>query len=185
MKFLKQLIILAVIFILVYYISRYLIRIIIYPVKYKEIVMTESKNSGVDPYLIFAVIKQESRFDKNAVSKKNAKGLMQIMDNTAIEIIKNNSTSFTSVNYDIFDPKTNISIGTKYLKQLLDRYEGNVTMAIASYNAGLGNVDKWKLDSNIFVSGSILVEKIPFEETRNYTNTVMKYYNGYKRSYEK
>ncbi len=107
------------------------------------------------------------------------------MDSTANDIVKSNTDTFTNKNPDIFDPEINISVGTIYLKQLVDRYNGDVTMAVAAYNAGLGNVDKWKKDSNIFQNGTLIIENIPFEETKNYTSAVLKYYNGYKRSYDK
>lgn len=185
MKLIKMLGIILVISLSVYYLSRYLIKIITYPTRYKEIVEIQANKSEIDPYLVFAIIKKESKFNKNAISNKDAKGLMQIMDSTASDILKANTDIFTTDQIDIFDAKINISIGTIYLKQLVDRYNGDIVMAVAAYNAGLGNVDKWKKDSNIFQDGTLIIDNIPFEETRNYTSTVIKYYNGYKRSYEK
>lgn len=185
LKYLRSLVILIVVAVSVYYLSRYLIRVIIYPTKYKEIVISEANSYGVDPYLVFAVIKKESGFDKGVTSNKGAKGLMQILDSTAADVVRKNPTIFTDTNYDIFDPKFNISIGTKYLKQLIDRYAGDITMALAAYNAGLGNVDKWKTDTKIFQNGTLVIDNIPFEETRNYTSAILKYYSGYKRNYDK
>lgn len=178
MKKIRIILTILIVAILSYYLTNYIIKALSYPIKYKEIVILESNNCEVDPYLVFAVIKKESKFNENAVSSKGAKGLMQIMDSTANSLVSDKE-------YDIFDPKTNISIGTRYLKQLIDRYSGDITMALAAYNAGLGNVDKWKKDDTVFQNGSIVIDNIPFEETKNYTTAVIKYYNAYKKNYDK
>ena len=117
------------------------------------IIYRTGKSSGVDPRFIHAVIKQESRYDPKAVSHAGAEGLMQMMPATAKRFgLK-----------DSFDPKANVEAGTKYLKWLLKRFDGDVTLALAGYNAGEGSVDKYK-------------GVPPYNETQNYVKKIVKTY---------
>lgn len=132
--------------------------------KYSDIVNKAAKEHGVDPFLIASVIGQESGFNPNAKSSAGAMGLMQLMPGTAKDL------GVT----DAYDPEQNIMGGTKHLSRLIKKYNGNIEYALAAYNAGEGNVDKW------IASGQM--GNIPFAETRNYAPSVMKKYQEYMKT---
>jgi soluble lytic murein transglycosylase-like protein len=127
--------------------------------KYDEMIRQAQKKHGVDFSLIKAVIKVESDFNPRAVSKKGAKGLMQIIPGNFKSLLVN----------DPFNPLQNIMGGALYLKRLLKRYENKLPLVLAAYNAGPDAVDRY--------------QRIPpYTETQNYVRKVMKTYSRYKKS---
>jgi soluble lytic murein transglycosylase len=143
---------------------------------YREEINNASYLFGVDPLLIEAVIKRESNMNPNAVSAKGAVGLMQLMPKTAHEISE--QVFFSDYSQErLTDPEMNIFFGTFYLSKLLAYYDYNLILALAAYNAGIGNVDKWKeQDPKIAVK----ISKIPFKETKRHIRAVIITYNFYR-----
>lgn len=124
------------------------------PSAYVDIIHNACDRHGVDPALVHAIVKVESDFNPYALSRKGAMGLMQLMPQTAAEMNVRNT----------FNPHENIDGGVKYLRYLIDRYEGNLSLALAAYNSGETAVKKW---------GTIP----PFRETQNYVQRILKIYN--------
>ncbi|MFA8341701.1 MAG: transglycosylase SLT domain-containing protein [Rhodothermaceae bacterium] len=122
---------------------------------YEGFINNAAQKFGVDKNLIKSIILTESAANEKAVSKANAKGLMQLMDGTAADMNVKNS----------FDPEDNINGGTKYISKMLQQYDGNLEKALAAYNAGPGNVDKYNGIP-------------PFKETQNYVSRVLGYYKS-------
>lgn len=150
----------------------------LYPLKYESIVDEYSEEYGIDRYLIYAVIKGESNFNPKAISSKGAIGLMQLMQDTADEI--GEDIGIESV--DLYDEDTNIRIGVKYIFDLIDKYEGNINLAIVAYNAGTGNVSKWIEDGTIKKDGSD-IENVPYKETNMYVRRILNNYRIYRLLY--
>lgn len=144
-----------------------------YPVKYSEIVTKCADKYGIDPYLIYSVMKAESKFDVNAVSHKDAQGLMQITPETAEWAMEK-----MGISGDIFSPEINISVGSWYLAKMIKEHDGNYTAALAAYNAGSRNVNNWKDDAE-----NLSIDDIQFEETYNYVYKTLEYYENYKKLY--
>lgn len=130
------------------------------PSAYMDIIDSACNRHGVDPSLVHAIVKVESDFNPYALSRKGAMGLMQLMPQTAVEMNVKNS----------FNPVENIDGGVRYLRYLIDRYEGNLSLALAAYNSGETAVKRW---------GTIP----PFKETQNYVQRILKIYNGGGKGY--
>ncbi len=127
--------------------------------KFDEHIEEAANSFGIDKNLIKSIIMTESAGNNKAVSGAKAKGLMQLMDSTAVDMgVKN-----------VFNPRENIIGGTKYFAQMLRQYSGDLKLALAAYNAGPANVEKYKGIP-------------PFEETRNYINKVLSYFNHFNES---
>ena len=161
------------------------IKTYVYPLEYTDEVLEYSQKYNLDPYLVFAVINAESGFDKHATSSKNARGLMQITESTAKEVneITNSVDSLDEEN--IYNEDINIELGCQYLASLISRYNGNYYLAICSYNAGIGNVDKWISQGQITEELNTTNIELPFKETTRYLKKVIHNYKMYKVIYPK
>lgn len=153
----------------------------IYPMKYSEYVYKYSEEYGVDPILIFAIIKAESNFNPNVVSKSNAIGLMQLMDTTAEELARKLDVNFMK-GASLYNPELNIRLGTKYFSNLMKEYNNNYLLALTAYNAGIGNVKKW-IEQDVIKDDGSDIENIPFKETNNYVRKIVRDYKIYKDLY--
>lgn len=135
----------------------------IYPQYFNEYVENVSKEFNLLEYVLYGLIRAESYFEPTAKSSAGALGLCQLMPSTAGDVARKLKIS----EYDLLDPKTNISFGGYYLGELTSRSDGNVFLALLSYNAGRENVKKWiNLDSSLPMD--VFLETVPFEETRKY-----------------
>lgn len=153
----------------------------LYPQKVREL----AKIQGVEWAFINAIIRQESRFDQNAISPAGARGLMQLMPATAKQTASRSGLSHQKA-WLTSRPSHNISLGSKYLGQMTRRYNGNYAMAAAAYNAGPGRVDKWIKVMGDPRTGQVdlidWIEQIPIYETRNYVQRVLEGVYVYRSS---
>jgi soluble lytic murein transglycosylase len=150
------------------------IRDLTLPLQHDDIIRQQAADKDLDPAMIAAVIYAESRF-RDQESHAGALGLMQITPQTA-QVIEHLSGGSTFVTSDLSDPQINISYGSYYLRYLLDRYHGNEVAALAAYNAGTGNVDRW--------GGADLTESdIGFPETHAYVEEVLSKQQDYRDQY--
>ncbi|MCX7793958.1 MAG: transglycosylase SLT domain-containing protein [Thermodesulfovibrionales bacterium] len=153
----------------------------LYPIVYPDLILKISRIHSIDPYLLLSIMREESRYNPDAISPAGAVGLMQIMPYTAERLlrtgaVKNNRNS----NQLLYDPEFNIQLGALYLRKLLDQYK-EIPVAIAAYNAGEAVVDSWL--KNGYSSMDEFIEDIPYGETQNYVKRVLTTYEMYLRLY--
>jgi soluble lytic murein transglycosylase len=157
------------------------VREITLPLRHEDIIRQQAQDKGLDPALIAAVIYAESHFRDGQTSAAGAQGLMQLTPATARYIAhKSGGTQF--VVDDLATPQVNIAYGAYYLRYLLRRYGGNVDFALAAYNAGEGNVDRW-IAAAESRNRALTVAAIPYGETRAYVKRVLTVRGQYRRSY--
>jgi len=156
------------------------VREVTLPLRHEDIIRQQAQAKHLDPALIAAVIFAESKF-RARTSSTGAQGLMQIQPETA-RFIARRSGARTFQTADLGTPQINIQYGSYYLRYLLDRYGGNRVLAIAAYNAGETNVDRWIVRSGQRGFG---VEDIPFPETRAYVRRVLGAEGDYRHTYRR
>lgn len=152
----------------------------LFPAPYRETIEKYCKKYDVDPHLVLSLIKAESNFSPSAASSAGAGGLMQITEDTFSYCIS--SMGISPDEASILDPDDNINVGIWYLSTLLKKYSGNTVFAVAAYNAGPSNVDKW-LSQGIISHSEKDDGNIPFEETSRHVTKVDMYRKIYKFLY--
>jgi soluble lytic murein transglycosylase len=152
-----------------------------FPLPFRSDLERFSKQNGLDPFLMAALIRQESEFDAKVISRANARGLTQILPSTGKELSRKLKVApYTTA--ALFQPKTNLQMGTFYLKSMIDYLGGNVEAALAAYNAGLSRANAW-LSWGDFKEPAEFIETVPFTETRGYIQTVLRNADVYRRLY--
>ena len=150
------------------------------PLAHEDIIRQQASDKGLDPSLLAAVIYAESRF-RDRTSHAGARGLMQITPGTARYIARlSGGTEFEQG--DLATPQINISYGAFYLRYLLERYGDNTVLALAAYNGGEGNVDRWLARTSV-AERTFAIDEIPFAETREYVDRVLDARRSYRDIY--
>ena len=156
---------------------------IMYSKKYENLVVIYSEKYQVDSDLIFALIKAESNFNSSAVSGKGAKGLMQLMEETAKDVSKKTDLKIEpdEIGEKLLQADVNIELGTKYISILLEKYN-NTAIALTAYNAGIGTVDNW-IEKGVIKKDGEDIQNIPYKETNNYVRKILRDYKIYQKLY--
>jgi soluble lytic murein transglycosylase len=151
---------------------------ILFPEPYWETIQAESAKNDLDPYLVASLIRQESEFNPSAISRANALGLMQLLPSVGKQMAREEGMGqFQS--FQLLDPATNIRLGTRYLRKTLNKFGGVTEYALAAYNAGDERVADWQA-AGPYQGIDEFVESIPFTETREYVEAILRNLETYK-----
>jgi peptidoglycan lytic transglycosylase len=150
------------------------------PLRYPEVIRQQAAEKHLDPALVAAVIYAETKFEPRD-SAVGAVGLMQVMPQTA-NFLAHRSGATTFTTSDLANPQVNIAYGSYYLRYLLDEYHQNLSLALAAYNGGESNVNRWVADAHAD-GRSLTVADIPFPETRAYVERVLHAQGQYRHTY--
>lgn len=153
----------------------------LFPRPYWDALRHYSEENGLDPYLVASLIRQESEFNPSAISHANAYGLMQLLPRTGKGEAKQVGLHHFSTD-SLLEPTTNLQLGTHYFRSMVDHFGGQVEYALAAYNAGSDRVEDWRASGN-FRNVEEFVESIPFTETREYVQAIVRNAEVYKRVY--
>jgi soluble lytic murein transglycosylase len=143
-----------------------------FPLAFKESFEENARQTEVPLHLLFAVARQESALSHDVTSPAGAKGLMQLMPGTAKQTARKNNIRYHNSN-DLFKPNINIALGSRYYKEMLERFDNNRILATAAYNAGPHRVDRWQKETEGKLPFDAWIETIPYKETRNYVQNVL------------
>ena len=154
---------------------------VIYPFPFREMVVEEAREAGLDPFLMAALIRQESAWVANARSVANARGLMQVMPATGRELARSvGPRGFSTPK--LYVPDVNLHLGATYLKDMLGRYDGRLPLVLSAYNAGPHRASRWQRFPEV-EDPVRFTERIPFRETRGYVKNVTRNYRVYQFLY--
>jgi soluble lytic murein transglycosylase len=153
---------------------------VLYPIEFEETLKAKAAEEALDPALVAALILQESTFDAGALSRAGARGLMQVIPATGRKLARDLGVRYRRA--ALHDPQTSLDFGTRYLRQMSDRYDGAVERVLAAYNAGPHRVDAWAIQ-HPGLSAEEFIETIPFTETRYYVMIVLAGREQYRRLY--
>jgi soluble lytic murein transglycosylase len=145
---------------------------ILFPQQYWSSIEQDSAKNGLDPYMVASLIRQESEFNPAAISGANAWGLMQLLPSVGRSMAREEGIRHFNEN-DLLNPETNIRLGTRYLRQTLDKFSGQPAYAFAAYNAGDSRVTDWQSIGK-YHGMDEFVESIPFTETRDYVQAILR-----------
>ncbi len=151
---------------------------ILYPTPWWNTIVAASKKNGLNPYLVASLIRQESGFDPSAISYAHAYGLMQLLPRVGRLMARQEGMRYFRT-FQLLDPEINIRLGTRYLRQMLDEFGGVPAYALAAYNAGNYRVADWRAEGP-YSGIDEFVESIPFTQTRNYVEAVLRNEETYK-----
>jgi soluble lytic murein transglycosylase len=144
----------------------------LFPKAYWPDLRKYSELNGLDPYLVASLIRQESEFNAGAISHANAVGLMQLLPKTGKTVAKQVKLKGYSAP-QLYTPAVNLELGTRYFKEMVDKYNGQFEYALAAYNAGSDRVGDW-LGQGHYRDAQEFVESIPFTETREYVQAILR-----------
>lgn len=154
---------------------------VLYPMPYGRALRQAAARYGLSPYLVAAVVRAESKGNAQALSRRGAIGLMQVMPATGTWVAgRMGLRAFTPA--DLRVPAVNLAVGTWYLKTLLEHYDGNLSLAVAAYNGGENNVDRW-LARHEWTGARNTEDDIPFGQTRDFVRAVLASYEAYRHLY--
>jgi soluble lytic murein transglycosylase len=153
----------------------------LFPRPFWDDLQRNAHSNGLDPFLVASLIRQESEFNPDAVSHANAIGLMQVLPSTGKKLARAEKIRRFSAN-SLLVPEINLKLGTRYFRELVDHFNGNLEYALAAYNAGSDRVDGWLAAGN-FRDTAEFVESIPFTETREYVQAILRNASVYRKLY--
>jgi soluble lytic murein transglycosylase len=151
---------------------------LLYPKAYSTLIQTQARLNNLDPYLVMGLIRQESAFSAHALSVANARGLMQVLPQTAAETTR--TTRVRLAGQRLYDPNYNVRVGCAYLAGLFKEFDGHPEFAVAAYNAGDFRVKDW-VKKYTFRDQEVFLESIPITETRIYVEQVLRDADVYRQ----